>query len=119
MAAVDDAARPPVPGSPVRGSRTGRPIMAALDLLGRRWALRILWELRAGPVGFRALQARCDGLSPTVLNTRLGELRAAGLVEQDENRAHRLTPLGEDLGDAIAPLRAWSIRWAEATGGDA
>jgi DNA-binding HxlR family transcriptional regulator len=119
MAAVDDAAPPPLPGSPVRGSRTGRPIMAALDLLGRRWALRILWELRTGPVGFRALQARCDGLSPTVLNTRLGELRAAGLVEQDENRAHRLTPLGEDLGDAIAPLRAWSIRWAEATRGDA
>ena len=30
----------------VRGSRTGRPIMALLDLLGRRWTLRILWELR-------------------------------------------------------------------------
>lgn len=89
--------------------------MAALDLLGRRWALRILWELRDGAVGFRALQERCDGLSPTVLNTRLGELRAAGIVEQDENRAHRLTPLGEDLGDAIAPLRAWAARWAEST----
>jgi DNA-binding HxlR family transcriptional regulator len=116
-AAVDDA-EPPIPGSPVRGSRTGRPIMAALDLLGRRWTLRILWELRDGAVGFRALQVRCDGLSPTVLNTRLGELRAAGLVEQDGKRAHRLTPLGEDLGDAIAPLRAWSVRWAEATRSD-
>ena len=30
----------------VRGSRTGRPIMALLDLLGRRWSLRIIWELR-------------------------------------------------------------------------
>ncbi|WP_255621434.1 helix-turn-helix domain-containing protein [Pseudonocardia sp. DSM 110487] len=110
-----DDAETPLPGSPVRGSRTGRPIMAALDLLGRRWALRILWELRDGAVGFRALQERCDGLSPTVLNTRLSELRAAGLVEQDEKRAHRLTPLGEDLGDAIAPLRAWSVRWAEST----
>jgi DNA-binding HxlR family transcriptional regulator len=118
MATVDDAATP-LPGSPVRGSRTGRPIMAALDLLGRRWALRILWELRDGSLGFRALQERCDGLSPTVLNTRLSELRAAGLVEQDENRAHRLTSLGEDLGDAIAPLRAWSVRWAETTRGDA
>jgi DNA-binding HxlR family transcriptional regulator len=114
--AVVDDAETPLPGSPVRGSRTGRPIMAALDLLGRRWALRILWELRDGAVGFRALQERCDGLSPTVLNTRLAELRAAGLVEHDEKRAHRLTPLGEDLGDAIAPLRAWSVRWAESTG---
>jgi DNA-binding HxlR family transcriptional regulator len=66
MAVVDDAGTP-LPRSPVRGSRTGRPIMAAFDLLGRRWALRILWELRDGPVGFGALQQRCDGLSPTVL----------------------------------------------------
>jgi DNA-binding HxlR family transcriptional regulator len=93
--------------------------MAALDLLGRRWALRILWELRDGAVGFRALQERCDGVSPTVLNTRLGELRAAGIVEQDGNRAHRLTPLGEDLGDALTPLRAWSARWAERVRDDA
>ena len=41
----------PIPGKPVRGSKTGRPIMALLDLLGRRWALRVLWELRNGPVG--------------------------------------------------------------------
>ena len=43
----------PVPGKRVRGSRTGKPIMAFLDLIGRRWALRILWELRGGSLGFR------------------------------------------------------------------
>ncbi|HTO53257.1 MAG TPA: transcriptional regulator, partial [Myxococcota bacterium] len=43
----------PRPGAAVRGSRSGRPIMAALDLLGRRWALRVLWELRNGPHSFR------------------------------------------------------------------
>ena len=36
----------PKPGRRVRGSATGRPIMALLDLLGRRMTLRILWELR-------------------------------------------------------------------------
>ena len=61
---------------PVRGSSSGRPIMALLDLLGRRWALRLIWELREGPLVFRALQARC-GVSPSVLNTRLAELREA------------------------------------------
>lgn len=101
------------PGNPVRGSTTGRPIMAALDLLGRRWTLRILWELRSGPVGFRALQQRCGDLSPTVLNTRLGELREAGIVEQDDSKAHQLTPLGKDLYDALSPLQAWANRWAE------
>ena len=105
----------PVPGRPVRGSQTGRPIMAAFDLLGRRWALRILWELRDGPLGFRALQERCDDISPTVLNTRLGELRLAGLIEQDESKAHQLTPLGRDLYRALKPLQSWSERWSAQT----
>ena len=39
----------------VRGSRTGRPIMMLLDLLGRRWVLRIVWELRDEPRRFRDL----------------------------------------------------------------
>ena len=64
--------------------------MAAMDLLGRRWALRILWELRHGPVGARALRARCDGMSSSVLYERLKELTDAGLVTKgDEGSADR------------------------------
>ena len=62
----------------VRGSATGRPIMALLDLLGRRWSLRILWELRDAPLTSRRLRAACDEASPTVLQARLSELRQAG-----------------------------------------
>ncbi len=65
----------------VRGSRTGRPIMTLLDLLGRRWSLRILWELRGEPLTSRALRTACDEASPTVLQARLTELREAGFVE--------------------------------------
>jgi DNA-binding HxlR family transcriptional regulator len=83
--------------------------MVALDVLGRRWALRILWELRDGPLGFRELQARCDGMSSSVLRTRLVELVEHGLVEQDD--AYRLTPIGRDLGTAIDPLTKWANRW--------
>ena len=61
----------------VRGSRTGRPIMALLDLLGRRWTLRIIWELRSTRATFRALREACGNPSPTVLNERLRELREA------------------------------------------
>ena len=61
----------PMPKRRVRGSRTGRPIMVLLDLLGRRWALRILWELRNDPLTSRALRTACDEASPTVLNERL------------------------------------------------
>ena len=83
--------------------------MAALDLLGRRWTLRILWELRDGPLGFRELQARCDGMSSSVLRTRLVELLDAGLVAQDE--VYELTPIGRELGTAIRPLTRWAERW--------
>ena len=49
--------KPRAPGKPVRGSRTGRPVMVLLDLLGRRMALRILWELSRAeaPLSFRAI----------------------------------------------------------------
>ena len=85
--------------------------MAALDLLGRRWTLRVLWELRDGPLGFRELQARCDGMSSSVLRVRLVELIDAALVQQ--NGTYALTDLGRDLHRAIKPLSAWAERWAE------
>ena len=90
--------------------------MAALDLLGRRWSLRILWELREKPVGFRALRQRCDEMSTSVLRQRLVELTAAGLIDQDEQQRYRLTELGTELGVALRPLLRWSQRWASAAG---
>jgi DNA-binding HxlR family transcriptional regulator len=98
-------------GKPVRGSRTGRPIMVALDLLGRRGALRVLWELRGDALTFRALQEAVD-TNPALLNTRLRELREAGLVDHDGG--YRLTADGRALLAAMQPLSAWAERWAGA-----
>lgn len=104
----------PVPGRKVRGSSTGRPLMAALDLLGRRWALRVLWELRDGPLGARALRSRCDDMSSSVLYERLNELVDSGLITQNESRDYELTPIGRQLGQAIEPLDRWAVRWSRA-----
>ena len=101
----------PRPGRKVRGSRSGRPIMAALDLLGRRWALRVLWELRDGAQTFRELRARCDEVSPTVLNQRLAELREAGIVAHEEGSGYALSSEGTSLLEALAPLHAWAATW--------
>jgi DNA-binding HxlR family transcriptional regulator len=106
------ATRVPRPGSPVRGSTTGRPLMAALDLLGRRWALRVLWELRDGPAGARDLLGRCEGLSSSVLYERLRELTEAGLVRREPPGAYTLTPVGRELAAALAPLSGWADRWS-------
>jgi DNA-binding HxlR family transcriptional regulator len=103
----------PVPGRPVRGSSSGRPIMALLDLLGRRWALRVLWELRTGEsLTFRELQARCSEVSSSVLNDRLRELRGAGIVVSERGRGYSLTPEGRRLLGDLAPLDGWAQRWA-------
>ena len=106
--------RMPRPGRPVRGSTTGRPIMALLDLLGQRWVLRILWELREDRMlTFRELQSECGQVSPTVLNTRLAELREAGFVEHAAGSGYRLSGEGVKLLKSLMPLEAIAKRWKE------
>ena len=95
----------------VRGSRTGRPIMALLDLLGRRWSLRILWELRDQALTSRALRTACDEASPTVLQARLTELRDAGFVELGDGGGYGLTALGRELCETFMPLHRFAERW--------
>jgi DNA-binding HxlR family transcriptional regulator len=102
----------PKPGSKVRGSSTGRPVMALLDQLGRRGTLRLLWELREGhALTFRALAGNAE-LPPATLNTRLRELREQGLVDAADG--YRLTDLGRQLLAALLPLQAFAQRWAKA-----
>jgi DNA-binding HxlR family transcriptional regulator len=106
----------PLPGRPVRGSRTGRPVMALLDLLSRRWALRLLWELRDARVAtFRALRADLDDVSPSILNARLKDLRTAHLIETGE-AGYQLSAAGSELLELILPLGRWADGWAATLG---
>jgi len=105
------------PGQPVGSSRTGRPIIVLLELLGRRWALRILWELRQnGASSFRALQGHCGGISPTVLNNRLFELRGAGIVELREGEGYAITAEGIELCEIVSQLSSWARGWVRRAG---
>jgi DNA-binding HxlR family transcriptional regulator len=101
----------------VRGSTSGRPIMALLDLLGRRWSLRILWELREESLTSRGLRAACDEASPTVLQARLSELREAALVELVPGDGYRLTALGRELHETFLPLHRFAERWSRLRAG--
>ena len=100
----------------VRGSKTGRPIMTLLDLLGRRWSLRILWELREAPLTSRGLRAACDEASPTVLQARLSELREAGFVELVPAGGYGLTAIGRELQENFLPLYRFAERWSKHRG---
>jgi len=109
---AEEVPRPPRPRRLVRGSQTGRPIMAALDLLGRRWVLRLLWELRDSPLGAPALRSRCEAMSSNVLYLWLRELETAGPVGRDGADCCLLTPMGGALGAAITSQDACARRWA-------
>ncbi len=102
----------PLPGTQVRGSKTGKPIMALLDLIGRTWTLGILWNLQPGPATFRELQQRCEQISPTLLNKRLKELKALQLIEL-QSSGYQLSVDGTELITIILPLGKWSLQWAK------
>ena len=90
-----------------------RPALALFDLLGRRWALRILWELREEPASFQVLQTRCDGMSTSVLSQRLGELREARLVEKADGGRYRLSDQGVSLVARLDWVDDWTRGWAD------
>ncbi|WP_293382833.1 hypothetical protein [Phenylobacterium sp. SCN 70-31] len=60
------------------------------------------------------MRAACDEASPTVLQARLTELRAAGLVDLIAGRGYALTPMGRELMDSFMPLYGFAERWAQA-----
>ncbi|MGE4267514.1 MAG: winged helix-turn-helix transcriptional regulator [Deferribacterales bacterium] len=102
----------PSPGKPVRGSHSGAPIMAIFDLLGRSWAMGIIWNLNGHTLTFRELQERCESISPSILNTRLKDLRNADIVERTLD-GYQLTERGRSLIQLLLPFGAWSLKWSE------
>jgi DNA-binding HxlR family transcriptional regulator len=87
-------------------------MLALLDLLGRRWALRVLWELRLEPASFRALHRRCDSMSTSVLSQRLAELKDAQLIDKDQAGSYALTEAGSVLLGRLDGIDEWTQEWA-------
>jgi DNA-binding HxlR family transcriptional regulator len=102
----------PMPGKPVRGSKTGKPLMALFDLLGRNWAMGVLWQLcQGGACTFRELQTRCESISPAVLNSRLKELHLTLLIEKT-SKGYQPTALGQELAELLFPFGQFAKVWA-------
>jgi DNA-binding HxlR family transcriptional regulator len=89
--------------------KSSRPVMVVLDALSRRWSLRVLWELRNGALNFRALREASGNLSPSVLNTRLAELRELGVVTLGD-AGYALTEEGMELSQILLSLDTWAKR---------
>jgi DNA-binding HxlR family transcriptional regulator len=102
----------PKPGKPVRGSKSGAPIMALFDLLGRRWAMGIVFQLSDEPLPFNELQKRCDSISPTILSSRIKDLCESNLIEKTL-KGYALTAQGKELYSILEPFNDWSVKWAK------
>jgi len=93
----------------LRRAATSEFMGRALALSGRRWALRVVWELRVGPLNFRALQSACGNISPSVLQRRLHELRDQQIIEKIPRLGYRLSTSGEKLFQVLAQMDKWSV----------
>jgi DNA-binding HxlR family transcriptional regulator len=83
-----------------------------LGLLESRYAMRVLWALRDGhPQTFRILQDSVGGITPNTLNTRIKQLRLAGLMGHAKD-GYVVTASGTDLVKRMAELPAFASRWA-------
>ena len=91
---------------------TDRRMEALLALCERRWALRVIWELRNGPQTFRGLRQACGGISPSVLQRRLHAWRDLRIVENIPRLGYRLTAAGEQLFLILARLDKWAATFA-------
>ena len=83
-----------------------------LGLLESRYAMRVLWALRDGhPQTFRLLQDSVGGITPNTLNTRIKELRAAGLLTHG-GEGYAVTTLGAELLKRLGDLQSFATKWA-------
>jgi DNA-binding HxlR family transcriptional regulator len=87
-------------------------MLAAMELIGHRWMLRVLWELEPGCLGFLELRRRMGNCSSSMLSTRLQHLQTAGLIVKKPDKSYELTTAGTELGAALQSVWDWSERWA-------
>jgi DNA-binding HxlR family transcriptional regulator len=93
------------------GSKENAAISQLLGLLESRYAIRVLWALKDGHAQtFRLLQDSVGGITPNTLNTRIKELREAGLVIHGSD-GYVVTPAGSDLLKRLGELPAFAAKW--------
>jgi DNA-binding HxlR family transcriptional regulator len=97
--------------NPASEEQSKQAINQMMELLHRRWTLRVLWELRAEALTFRELADRCGQISTSVLNVRLAELREALLITHDRAVGYALSAQGQSLLKACTPLMRWAVLW--------
>ncbi|PPS72835.1 MULTISPECIES: winged helix-turn-helix transcriptional regulator [Streptomyces] len=88
-------------------------IDAAMDVIGGKWKVLILWALNERACRFGELRRELPGVTEKVLASHLREMEADGLVHREAydevppRVEYSLTARGVSLNRALAPLGAW------------
>ena len=93
-----------------RGYGEACPVAHSLDVIGDRWALLVLRELRLGSRRFTDLHAAVPQAGPTILSQRLRELESHGVIERRSQKLYALTPWGAELEPVFRALARWGMR---------
>jgi len=86
---------------------------ASLDVIGGKWKGLILWALRSEAHRFGELRRVVEGISEKMLIQHLKEMEADGIVKRRDFKEvpprveYALTPFGQSLYAALAPLCEW------------
>ena len=92
-------------------SKENASVNQLLSLLESRYAIRVMWALRDGHAQtFRLLQDSIGGITPNTLNTRIKELREAGLLTHGSD-GYVVTAVGADLLKRLNDLQAFAAKW--------
>jgi DNA-binding HxlR family transcriptional regulator len=95
----------------------------ALDIIGGKWKILILWEISEQPRRFGELKRLVIGISEKMLIQQLREMEADGIVKRQvfheipPHVEYSLTELGASLKQALAPLCAWGEQHMELIAG--
>jgi DNA-binding HxlR family transcriptional regulator len=89
---------------------------AALDVIGGKWKVLILWQLRPQSRRFGELKRLVPGISEKMLIQQLREMEADEIVhrkvyyEIPPKVEYSLTKFGVSLAEAITPLCEWGSK---------
>jgi len=89
------------------------PVATTVQLIGSKWKLLIIRNLRARPWRFNELRKDLEGISQKVLTDSLREMEADGIItrtvypEVPPRVEYTLSPLGETLGPILDAMAQW------------
>ena len=89
------------------------PVATTVQLIGNKWKLLIIRNLRVRPWRFNELQKNLDGISQKVLTDSLRSMEADGLItrtvyaEVPPRVEYALSELGETMRPILDAMEAW------------